>query len=141
MDDHPHPRDMAASPLGWLSGDSLAAGRRFRQRRAAAEERRFVHPQDPRPTQVRERWRLIVRGRVQGVGYRYSCQRQAEQLGLSGWVRNRPDGTVEVEAEGPVQLLGELQLWCARGPQGADVSGVTSHVIPCNGSDWFEIRR
>jgi acylphosphatase len=56
-------------------------------------------------------------------------------------VCNRPDGTVEVEAEGPVQLLGELQLWCARGPMGADVSGVTSHVIPCNGSDWFEIRR
>ena len=84
---------------------------------------------------------LFRSGRVQGVGYRLSCQRQARQLGLSGWVRNRPDGTVEVEAEGPVQLLGELQMWCSRGPQGADVSGVTSHVIPCNGSDWFEIRR
>ena len=60
MDDHPHPRDMAASPLGWLSGDSLAAGRRFRQRRAAAEERRQVgakakradHSGAPRPSQV-----------------------------------------------------------------------------------------
>lgn len=81
-----------------------------------------------------------MRGRVQAVGYRISCLRRAEELGLSGWVRNRPDGSVEVEAEGPVQSLAELQLWCERGPQRAQVSSVSSTRIAPTGSDWFEIR-
>lgn len=82
-----------------------------------------------------------MRGLVQGVGYRASCQRRAEDLGLSGWVRNRPDGSVEVEAEGSPQQLAELLLWCERGPLGAQVNGVTSARIAATGSDWFEIRR
>ena len=79
-------------------------------------------------------------GRVKGVGYRAFCLRRAEELGLSGWVRNRPDGSLEVEAEGPVQALAELQLWCERGPQRAQVCSVTSARIAPTGSDWFEIR-
>ena len=82
-----------------------------------------------------------MRGRVQGVGYRMSCHRRAEELGLSGWVRNRSDGSVEVEAEGPIQQLVELQLWCERGPQGAQVNGVSSTRIAPTGEDWFEVRR
>lgn len=82
-----------------------------------------------------------MRGQVQGVGYRASCRRRAEELRLSGWVRNRPDGSVEVEAEGPPRDLAELQLWCERGPQGAQVSGVSSTSIAPTGSDWFEVRR
>lgn len=141
MDERHAARQLAASPLGWLPGDPAAAGRRSRQRRAAADERRFLQPQEPRPTQGTERWRLIVRGHVQGVGYRASCRRRAEELRLSGWVRNHPDGSVEVEAEGQPRDLGELQIWCGRGPQGARVSGVSSTRIAPTGSDWFEIRR
>ena len=83
---------------------------------------------------------MIVRGVVQGVGYRASCRRRAEELRLSGWVRNRADGSVEVEAEGAPLQLGELQLWCERGPQGALVSSVSNTRIAPTGSDWFEIR-
>lgn len=82
-----------------------------------------------------------MRGLVQGVGYRASCRRRAEELRLSGWVRNQPDGSVEVEAEGQPRDLGELLLWCERGPLGAQVSGVSSTRIAPSGSDWFEIRR
>lgn len=87
-----------------------------------------------------ERWCLIVVGRVQGVGYRMSCCRQATALGLGGWVRNRLDGSVELEAEGPTQRLLELLLWCEKGPATAKVTGITTTVIPPTGSDWFEVR-
>ncbi|MBD2550276.1 acylphosphatase [Microcystis elabens FACHB-917] len=86
-----------------------------------------------------ERWRLSVRGLVQGVGYRMGCRQKAIDLGLSGWVRNRPDGSVEVEAEGLPDRLVELRLWCEKGPPGAKVSGVTSGQVAVAGTDWFEI--
>jgi len=82
-----------------------------------------------------------VRGQVQGVGYRAGCNRRAEELRLSGWVRNQPDGSVELEAEGLPRDLGELLLWCERGPLGAHVCGVSCTRIAPTGSDWFEIRR
>ena len=82
-----------------------------------------------------------MRGFVQGVGYRACCLRRAQDLGLSGWVRNLGDGSVEVEAEGVPLMLSELQLWCEKGPQGAIVSSVASSRVPPTGSDWFEIRR
>jgi acylphosphatase len=81
-----------------------------------------------------------VRGRVQGVGYRAACQATASALGLGGWVRNRPDGTVELQAEGPEQALAELRLWCERGPSGAQVSGVSVTQLAITGQDWFEVR-
>lgn len=67
---------------------------------------------------------LIVRGRVQGVGFRYFVVRTAAPLGVAGWVRNRPDGTVELEAEGPREGLERLVAAIARGPAGARVTGV-----------------
>ncbi len=140
MDSAERSRQLAASPLGWMPGDSLAAGRRSRARRAAADERRFLQPSEPRPSTTKERWRLIVRGRVQGVGYRAGCCRRATDLGLSGWVRNRPDGLVELEAEGVPQMLTELQIWCEKGPSGAQVTSVASTLVPTTGADWFEIR-
>jgi len=82
-----------------------------------------------------------VRGQVQGVGYRLSCCRRAQELGLGGWVRNRPDGSVEVEAEGPPQQLAELLLWCERGPAGAQVTSVASTRTAPTGHDWFEVLR
>lgn len=84
---------------------------------------------------------MIVRGRVQGVGYREGCRKCAQDLRLSGWVRNLPDGTVEVEAEGRAHELTTLMLWCERGPQPAQVISVHTRRIAPVGGDWFEIRR
>lgn len=95
---------------------------------------------EPRATHAIERWRLIVQGRVQGVGFRAGCQQRARQLNLCGWVRNTREGTVEVEAEGPVHQLTELRLWCERGPSRAAVHSVTTAQIPTTHEDWFEIR-
>jgi acylphosphatase len=81
-----------------------------------------------------------VKGRVQGVGYRAASLRRANELGLSGWVRNRRDGSVELEAEGNLQALGELRLWCEKGPEASRVSSVSVREIAATGSDWFEIR-
>jgi len=68
--------------------------------------------------------RLKIHGRVQGVGYRFSAERRASRLGLRGWVRNCPDGTVEILAEGEIKNLGSLVAWCKRGPFGARVQRV-----------------
>ena len=84
---------------------------------------------------------MIVRGKVQGVGYREGCRQCAQDLRLSGWVRNLADGTVEVEAEGSPQDLATLLLWCERGPLPANVFGVHARRIAPVGGDWFEIRR
>ncbi len=70
------------------------------------------------------RLHLIVRGRVQGVFFRTSAQDRAEQLGLVGWVRNCPDGSVELVAEGTVRELAQLRDWARRGPPGAFVERV-----------------
>lgn len=68
-----------------------------------------------------KRAHFFVRGRVQGVGFRYHTRAEAERLGLSGWVRNLPDGGVEVQAEGPSDRVNELIAWCRIGPPSAKV--------------------
>ena len=68
--------------------------------------------------------RWLVRGRVQGVGYRWFAQRAAESLGLSGYARNLDDGRVEVYAVGPEKKLSEFAGMLYRGPRWADVRGV-----------------
>ena len=87
-----------------------------------------------------ERWRFSVSGRVQGVGYRQATLREAQALELGGWVRNCPNGTVEIEAEGPLHKLNDLRLWCERGPAAAQVQRVATTQVAATGSDWFEIR-
>jgi len=67
---------------------------------------------------------LFVRGRVQGVFFRASAQREARRLGLTGWVKNRPDGSVEVLAEGEEEEIKELIGWANRGPGAARVDRV-----------------
>lgn len=67
---------------------------------------------------------LSVRGRVQGVFFRASAQREAKRLGLTGWVKNRPDGGVEILAEGEEDELKELIAWANRGPSAARVERV-----------------
>lgn len=69
--------------------------------------------------------RFDVRGRVQGVGFRYTTRRVARELGLVGWVRNLPSGGVEVLAQGAPQALEQLQAFLELGPRGAFVEVVT----------------
>ena len=70
------------------------------------------------------RVRLRIRGRVQGVFYRDSTQREAQRMGLRGWVRNRSDGSVEAIAQGPPERVAALIDWCHEGPPLARVAEV-----------------
>ena len=67
---------------------------------------------------------LVVNGRVQGVYFRAETQDQAVALGLTGWVKNRPDRSVEAVAEGSREKIEKLIEWCRQGPPRAEVSGV-----------------
>lgn len=66
----------------------------------------------------------VCRGRVQGVGFRMSMAREAQQLGVRGWVRNREDGTVEFLAAGTAEAVAQLCVWTRRGPVGARVDAL-----------------
>jgi acylphosphatase len=86
-----------------------------------------------------KRIRVIVTGKVQGVSFRASTASEAERLGLTGWVRNLPDGRVELEAQG--DSVEELVRWCSRGPRWASVSGVESEELDTVvGERGFRIR-
>ncbi|MCA9695790.1 MAG: acylphosphatase [Myxococcales bacterium] len=92
-------------------------------------------------TGERARVRAQIRGRVQGVWYRRSAQLRAQALGLTGWVRNRPDGSVELWAEGPRAALDELVAWCWEGPANAHVDDVALEGGAPEGHDAFVVRR
>jgi acylphosphatase len=84
----------------------------------------------------------IVSGRVQGVSYRASTADEAEGLGLVGWVRNLPDGSVELEAEGPEDAIAALLAWCRKGPPAARVANVAvTERTPTGAEAGFAIRR
>lgn len=86
------------------------------------------------------RRRVLVRGRVQGVGFRYWTRGQAERLGVRGWVRNRSDGTVEAEVEGDPGAVNEFLEALGRGPAGAIVENVAVSEITPEGDPGFRIR-
>ena len=82
---------------------------------------------------LKKRVRLVISGVVQGVFFRESTRRRAEALGLTGWVRNQPDGSVEAVAEGDARDVDELVRWCHRGPVGAEVDEVSVVAEPHRG--------
>lgn len=81
----------------------------------------------------RKRIQAWVHGRVQGVAFREYTRREAARLGLSGWVRNLTDGTVEVEFEGPAAAVAALLAWLATGPPAARVTRVVPVELPPRG--------
>lgn len=85
---------------------------------------------------------LKISGRVQGVYYRASALQEAQRLGLTGWVRNCPDGSVEAVAEGPRDKIESLIAWCKSGPPGARVAEVAVRwEAPQHGFRGFSIVR
>jgi len=85
-------------------------------------------------------YRYLVRGRVQGVGYRYYVLREAQTLGVSGYARNLHDGSVEVIAEGGEAQLAELEQRLRQGPSFAAVDGVERSPAPPRGNSGFSLR-
>ncbi|MDR3335116.1 MAG: acylphosphatase [Treponema sp.] len=70
----------------------------------------------------------IIRGRVQGVGFRYTCLNEARRIGLLGWVRNTPDGDVEVWSEGPTEKQELFLSWLRQGPPNARVDSFSCEM-------------
>jgi len=86
-----------------------------------------------------KRVHLLVTGYVQAVGFRFSMRQAAEEIGVAGWVRNRPDGSVEAEVEGDEQQVAALVTWARHGPRWARVEEVRSVPVPPSGALGFEI--
>jgi acylphosphatase len=84
--------------------------------------------------------RVVVSGHVQGVFFRDQTRRQAHRLGVTGWVRNRADGTVEAHVEGDAGAVDELVRWCRQGPRHADVNEVRVEDAEPAGLDRFTVR-
>ena len=87
-----------------------------------------------------ECWKLLVLGRVQGVGYRASVRHEARRLGLRGRAQNLADGSVEVIAEGDPSALAALERWCRRGPAFAQVADLSiERLAELRGFQSFDI--
>lgn len=84
--------------------------------------------------------RFVACGRVQGVFFRDSTRREANRLGVTGWVRNRPDGTVEAHVEGAPEAVEALVRWAREGPRHADVDDVRVSEAEPAGCTRFEVR-
>ncbi len=87
-----------------------------------------------------KRYKINVKGKVQGVFYRSSTQAKAKELGLNGWVQNAEDGSVLIEAEGEEQKLQRLVEWCQQGPGAAIVNDVDYNEVEPQGINGFEVR-
>jgi acylphosphatase len=80
-----------------------------------------------------------VTGRVQGVSFRYYAQQEAVGLGLTGWVRNEVDGSVELHLEGTAEAVDSMVDWCRHGPSAARVRGVAVREATPRGATTFDV--
>jgi acylphosphatase len=85
------------------------------------------------------RRRVLIKGRVQGVGFRWSCRRMAEAAGLAGWCRNLPDGRVEACFEGDPVAVEAALAWCREGPSSAIVTSVDVTPETPRGERGFDL--
>lgn len=92
-------------------------------------------------SQPSTRVHVLISGKVQGVGYRYSTFHQAHHLGIRGWVKNLLDGRVEAVFEGSPQAVQAMLRWCHNGPLGAVVNDVAVEYQEPQDLQGFEIRR
>ncbi len=114
----------------WVLSDSALHGHQF-----DCEDSSY------RRDSVTKRMHLLVDGRVQGVCYRMYAQDQASGLGVTGWVKNLPDGRVEIVAEGDDESLNSLAGWCRTGPSMAMVTGIEMDQSEATGAfDSFSIK-
>ena len=98
-------------------------------------------PDDPDRDSSVQRLAIVVKGRVQGVGYRFFTRECAQALGLSGWVRNLRNGDVGIEAQGPAERLQSFTRQLERGPSLGYVTGLqTRQIPPVEGESGFGIR-
>jgi acylphosphatase len=125
----------------------LAARRPERLRRRARRRSRLAPLTTPRAAiraraayRAGMRQRVVVHGRVQGVFFRDTCRRRAVDAGVTGWVRNLDDGTVEAVLEGPDDAVDALVRWCHEGPDGATVTQVDVHDEEPQGEPSFVVR-
>jgi acylphosphatase len=86
------------------------------------------------------RRRVVVHGNVQGVFFRDSARREAEKLGVAGWITNNSDGTVEAVFEGDGDAVDSMLSFCREGPSRADVERVEVNEEEPEGLDGFEVR-
>ncbi len=84
---------------------------------------------------------LIVKGKVQGVFYRATAKKIADEIGITGWVKNTPDDCVEIVASGSQQELQQFIEWCKKGPARAKVSEVKVAEMGEETFDEFKIKR
>jgi acylphosphatase len=84
---------------------------------------------------------VVVHGEVQGVGFRFNARSTARHLGVSGYTRNLPDGTVEVDAEGSEAAVQRMLDWLADGPRHARVTSLDVTELEPTGQAGFDIRR
>ncbi|MBN8576870.1 MAG: acylphosphatase [Cytophagales bacterium] len=84
---------------------------------------------------------LKITGTVQGVYYRASAKQKADALGVKGFVRNQPDGSVYIEAEAAPEVLEEFLAWCYQGPERAQVLNVETTSAALQNFKTFEVRR
>lgn len=92
-------------------------------------------------TEQQKAVRVVIRGRVQGVGYRLSLVQQAAGCDLDGWCRNRPDGSVEAALKGPAAGVDKVIAWCWQGPRLAQVDEVVvTPFAPTDIRDGFHVR-
>lgn len=90
---------------------------------------------------MREHISILISGKVQGVFFRASAKEKADELGISGFVRNQPDGCVYIEAEGDEDQLHSLKAWCQTGPRRAQVESVRIQEGELQHFSQFTIQR
>lgn len=90
---------------------------------------------------MKKHHKIRVTGRVQGVFYRASAARKAQELGLTGFVRNEPDGSVYLEAEGDEQTLNAFEAWCRQGPPAARVEACVVREDDVRNYEEFRVER
>ncbi len=86
-----------------------------------------------------KRFRIKIFGKVQGVGFRFYAKDYADRFGVAGWVKNEPDGSVTIDAQGPEEGIEKFLEWCRQGPEFGRIKRTEVEELPPKDSDGFKI--